>query len=333
MKKIVKVSLIGCGTILGLVVIAGIGLAVWFHHLQSNAGYAEDWNATDGQVVKDLAYGDSASNRFDLYIPAKASKTRPQALMLFIHGGSWTGGDKSEQEFACRRYAKMGYFTATMNYTLIGKDHPESSLMSMLREIRSCVAAIVAYTKAEGYRLDRMAVGGISAGGHLALLYGLKCADASPLPIAFVASRVGPTDLTQIFAVPDSLIQAVAADARAGREHPKQKELDGLLFNVSGRHMTPDMYTKQAVDSLLLAASPVRYVSAQSASVLMAYGEQDPIVRPVHARRLDSLLTVHRVPHHLVFFPHSGHMLGRDPGQARQFVSLVLQYCRRYFGY
>ena len=331
MKKIVKVSLIGCGTILGLVVIAGIGLAVWFHHLQSNAGYAEDWNATDGQVVKDLAYGDSASNRFDLYIPAKASKTRPQALMLFIHGGSWTGGDKSEQEFACRRYAKMGYFTATMNYTLIGKNHPESSLMSMLREIRSCVAAIVAYTKAEGYRLDRMAVAGISAGGHLALLYGLKCADVSPLPIAFIASRVGPTDLTQIFAVPDSLIQAVAADARAGREHPKQKELDGLLFNVSGRHMTPDMYTKQAVDSLLLAASPVCYVSAQS--VLMAYGRKDPIVRPVHANLLDSVLTANHVPHQLIFFQNSDHMLGRDPGQARQFVSLVRQYCRRYFGY
>ena len=38
---------------------------------------------------------------------------------------------------------------------------------------------------------------------------------------------------------------------------------------------------------------------------------------------MDSLLTAHRVPHHLVFFPHSGHMLGRDPGQARQFVSLA----------
>ncbi len=333
MKKIVKVSLIGCGTILGLVVIAGIGLAVWFHHLQSNAGYAEDWNATDGQVVKDLAYGDSASNRFDLYIPAKASKTRPQALMLFIHGGSWTGGDKSEQEFACRRYAKMGYFTATMNYTLIGKDHPESSLMSMLREIRSCVAAIVAYTKAEGYRLDRMAVAGISAGGHLALLYGLKCADVSPLPIAFIASRVGPTDLTQIFAVPDSVIQTVAADVQAGRPSDKQEELNGLITGITGSPIGVDQYTKPAIDSLILTASPVAYVTPASAPVLMAYGRKDPIVRPVHANLLDSVLTANHVPHQLIFFPNSGHMLGRDPEQAQQFVSLVRRYCRRYFGY
>ena len=87
MKKVTKVSLIGCGTVLGLVIVAAIGIGIWFHHASSNAGYVEDWDAADGQVIKDLSYGDSAANRYDLYIPAKASKTRPQALMLFIFRG------------------------------------------------------------------------------------------------------------------------------------------------------------------------------------------------------------------------------------------------------
>jgi len=332
MKKIAKYSLIGCGTVLGLIIAAAIGMGLWWNQIQKNGGYKEGWSDSDGQVERNLAYGDSTSQRFDFFIPASVSKEKPQALMLFIHGGSWTGGDKGEQEFACRRYAKEGYFTAQMNYTLISKNSPETNLTTMLDEIQMCISKIVEYTNEKGYQLDRVALGGISAGGHLALLYGLKCAEQSPLPIAFIASRVGPTDLTKIFAVPDSTIQAVAADVKAGKDNPHKAELDRLIRWMSGQTLQPDQYTRHHIDSLILSASPVTYVSQQSAPVLLAYGGKDPIVRPVHAHSIDSLLQAAHVPHRLIMFPNSGHMLGKDPDCATQFIGLVQQYCKQYLG-
>jgi acetyl esterase/lipase len=332
MKKIAKYSLLGCGTVICLLIMAAIGMKLWWHHLQDNGGYTEDWADTDGLVERDLAYGDGISQRFDLFIPASASKERTQALLLFIHGGAWNAGDKVEQEFACRRYAKAGYFTAQMNYTLIGNNNPEANLTTMLDEIQMCVNHIVEYSKSKGYQLDQMALGGLSAGGHLALLYGLKCADQSPLPIAFIASRVGPTDLTEYFTVPDSTIQAIADDVKAGRNNPNQQEIERLVRWVSGQTLRSDQYTRQHIDSLLLSASPVTYVNRQSAPVLLAYGGEDSIVRPIHAHRIDSLLEASEVSHQLVMFPHSGHFLDKDPDCAIQFVGLVHQYCKQYLG-
>lgn len=66
-------------------------------------------------VVKDQRYGPDARNVIDVYAPQDA---RNAPVALFIHGGSWTGGDKSDHAFVGDSLARAGYVTGVMNYRL-----------------------------------------------------------------------------------------------------------------------------------------------------------------------------------------------------------------------
>ena len=333
MKKRVKIPLIIIGVIIGLLAVAAIGVYIWWNSMLTKAGYKEDWSDADGTVITDIAYGKKPSNTFDLYIPATASKDRPQALMLYIHGGAWTGGDKSEEAFDCRRFAKEGYFTATMDYTVINPNNHQASVMSMLDEIQACVTRIKEYTDSLGYHIDRMSTSGISAGGHLSMLYALKCADQSPIPIVFIAQRVGPANLAKMFGISKEDIDEVAADIKAGRPNEKKTEIDKTIFVVTGKTMTPQMYTKEIIDSLLLSSSPVTYIGPNSVPAAMAYGEKDGTVHPMHPQEIDSLYKAYNIPHVLMMFPNSGHLLADDPDYSQRYIAEVKKYCKKYFGY
>ncbi|AWN22928.1 alpha/beta hydrolase [Deinococcus irradiatisoli] len=71
-------------------------------------------------VTRNLHYGPDPRNVLDIYAPAQASQ-RP--VVLFIHGGSWTSGDKNEYVFAGDSLARAGYVTAVMSYRL-APQHP-----------------------------------------------------------------------------------------------------------------------------------------------------------------------------------------------------------------
>ena len=66
------------------------------------------------QILRDLEYvqGGHERNRLDLYLPEKA--TRPLPVILWVHGGGWSKGDKSNGP--AFRFATKGYAVASMNY-------------------------------------------------------------------------------------------------------------------------------------------------------------------------------------------------------------------------
>ena len=78
-------------------------------------------NLTGLKVTRDLKYGPDARNVLDLYEPEGGGANRP--VVLFIHGGSWSGGSKAEYVFVGDSLARAGYVTAVMNYRLAPR-HP-----------------------------------------------------------------------------------------------------------------------------------------------------------------------------------------------------------------
>lgn len=52
------------------------------------------WDDTVGTVQTDFTYGDSEFHKFDLYLPADSTRDA-YGLVVYIHGGGFTGGDKS----------------------------------------------------------------------------------------------------------------------------------------------------------------------------------------------------------------------------------------------
>jgi len=70
-------------------------------------------------VVTEQRYGPDARNMLDVYAPPNA---RNAPVVLFVHGGSWEGGDKSGHKFVGESLARAGYVTGVMNYRLAPKN-------------------------------------------------------------------------------------------------------------------------------------------------------------------------------------------------------------------
>ncbi len=81
----------------------------------------------ESQILRDISYDPatgSPKQRLDLYLPAPGS--RPWPAVVFIHGGSWTSGDRSLEVGGADVYgnigrflAQHGYGTAVISYRLI----------------------------------------------------------------------------------------------------------------------------------------------------------------------------------------------------------------------
>lgn len=149
-----------------------------------------------GTVYRDLAYGKGPSNKFDLYLPADDTK-ESYGLVVYLHAGGFTAGDKKDDEEMLRWLCSKGYVAAGINYTLRDEAHPEASVYSQSVEIRESIPFVIAEAKARGYSIDEMAIGGGSAGHCLAMLYGYRDADTSPVPVRMVFGAVGPPAFTR----------------------------------------------------------------------------------------------------------------------------------------
>ena len=79
--------------------------------------FSVDWNDSVGMVHNDISYGSGEANKFDLYVPADDSREN-YGLIVYLHAGGFTGGDKSGDVGILEWLCSKGYVTAGINYTL-----------------------------------------------------------------------------------------------------------------------------------------------------------------------------------------------------------------------
>ena len=274
-------------------------------------GGQEAWSEEDGQFIPNQVYDKEKNLVYDLYIPKDLKKDAPVRLMLFIHGGAWKGGSRHDIAYDCRYYTKQqNCVTATIEYSLLSPQHPEVTIPTMLDEITACIGAIKEKLTAEGYQTSKIALSGVSAGGHLALLYSYSRAEESPIPIAFVFEFVGPTDFCE---------RTLGANDSAG-----------LLSFIVGKKIKPEYVNKKKVKELAESLSPVSFVTDKSVPTIYAYGGKDWLVKLCHRDALTQALEKNGVPHVCVDFPNSDHGMSNDPGKIEEFRKAVMSYCDKY---
>ena len=335
MKKVLKVTLI----LLGIVLFAGLVLigTLWykFDQIEVQSGRKVEWNADSCKVLTNLPYGKGDRNVYDLYLPAKG---KSNALMLFIHGGSWMSGNKEDMEWAAHRYVQEGYVTATINYSRLGNDktvidgHPtEPSIASMITEIYMAVQAIKDKCKELKCPLTQMAIGGYSAGGHLAMLYTARHATTSPLPIRFQISWVGPTDFAYIFPTNAERMEQIW-NGTDEESMTKRKEYSLMMYSLTGDlALLSTKYSAALEDSLKRVASPLHNITASTAPAVLAYGAKDGLVAARHGEAMSRALSAMGIENKLYIFPNSGHELGFDAEYADSVQHTIKDYCKRYF--
>ena len=80
------------------------------NHLVSQSSYTAEF---------DLCYGTAARQVLDLYHAKQPRQGRP--LIVFVHGGAWSHGDKKDYRFVAEAFTKHGYNVAILNYQLAPK--------------------------------------------------------------------------------------------------------------------------------------------------------------------------------------------------------------------
>ncbi len=108
----------------------------------------------------------AAQNNLDLYLPEGASNF---PVVVFVHGGAWTAGDKLLGAPVGNTLAARGIGVASIDYRLApAVQNPEQA-----RDVARAFAWVHANIKTRGGDPDSMFLSGHSAGGQLAALVGL----------------------------------------------------------------------------------------------------------------------------------------------------------------
>ena len=119
-------------------------------------------------ATKNIPYIDNAGakQKLDLYLP-KDKTNFP--VLVFIHGGGWTSGDRALYQPLGNMLAKAGIGVAIPSYRLM----PGVKFSEQVDDAAASVAWVAKNIESRGGDLKRFFVSGHSAGGHLVSLLGL----------------------------------------------------------------------------------------------------------------------------------------------------------------
>ena len=204
--------------------------------------------------VADLPYGAGPRNTLDVYSP-RAASNRP--IVIFWHGGSWTGGSKSFYRFVGAALAERGFVAVLPDYRLF----PEVKFPQFMDDGARAVAWVRKHGHEYGGDPERIVLMGHSAGAHMAALLALNDrylvdAGVPPRVIVGLVGLSGP--------------YALAPDT-------------DTLRTIFGSPYTPADW------------QPVQFVGAHSPPTLLIQGLDDEVVSPSHTQKLRAALEAHAI--------------------------------------
>ena len=246
------------------------------------------------EEIKNVEYKniEGESLQVDFYKPKNL--TKPAPLLVFIHGGAWKHGKRSDYKVYLIPFAEMGYVTATVSYRLLDKwTYP-----ACVEDIADAVNWFYSQSEKYGYDPDRIALIGGSAGGHLSMLGGygwknpkdsLTC--ESTHKIKAVVDIYGPVDFTTEYA----------------RNHPLITRFIAKSYSEA-----PELYVE---------ASPAHYLRQGIPPTLIFQGSCDELVPASQSDTLKARLDRIGVP--CVYYKLPGWPHTMDVDQR------VNDYCRK----
>ena len=220
-----------------------------------------------------VSYGNDGNQVFDIYLPA--GRTLNTKVMILVHGGGWTSGDKEDmdpykdimlQELPDIAIVNINYRLADQNTLPLPMQTDDiTSVINFLKTNQNEYAISTDY----GFT-------GVSAGGHLALLWSYSLDTEND--VEMVCSIVGPTNL---------------ADP-AYTENP----IYDPIFEIFG-----DELTNQYLEN----SSPLHRVTASAPPTILFYGGQDPLVPTSQGIDMDARLETLGITHEFTFYENEGH--------------------------
>ena len=208
------------------------------------------------KLIEGLEYSNPDDQHLQLNLALPSSKEGRSAAVLCVHGGGFRAGKRERWNKLCRQLAERGYVAATATYRLA----PKYQFPAAVHDVKAAVRWL--RKNADKYRIDpnRIGVVGDSAGGHLAQFLGVTGGvsrfegpqeDKHSSRVQCVVNYYGPSDLTKSYG--KSVDAAEVLPLWLGGDATKERQ----------RH---------------ILASPLNWVTPNSAPTLLLHGSKDPYV-------------------------------------------------------
>jgi acetyl esterase/lipase len=239
---------------------------------------AEFWGHRYSSQVN-VSYGEQPAQVFDLYLYGQrtgepdyfAADPAPRPTLVWIHGGGWVAGDKAREIPWLIPYLQRGWNVANVNY----RQGPNTAPLAA-DDVLCAYQRITEILTAAGMPLDQVVVSGASAGGHLALVVGMRNSDGEhPCQVA-----TPPKAIVNWFGITD--IEAVHEFLRKTR--PKTNYAASWIGDMT------------RLSDISAAHSPLFLVSENTPPIITVHGDRDSVVPFEQATALhESLSTPNRL--------------------------------------
>ncbi len=195
--------------------------------------------------------------QLDLYLPLdyeKSEETYP--VLLVIHGGGWSAGDKSHATGWAHHYVPLGFVVVGINYRL----QPKFPMPAQIIDCKSAVRWLRAH--AHEYKIDAKHFGawGHSAGGHLSSLLAVL-GDSKEFDQGEYLEQSSAIQAVCDYCGPSDFIAWA-------KDKPEQEGSYKKLFGG----------TPEEKRELIEKMSPVRHVSAKTPPILIVHAIDDELV-------------------------------------------------------
>ena len=285
----------------------GFGLGLFFVALFLwGSVWASQVVATES--IEDIPFAevDGRALLLDLHLPTNKNP----ALVVYIHGGGWKGGSKASCHV--KWLTEYGFAVASISYRLTD----EAIFPAQIHDCKGAIRWLRANAGEYGFSVDRIAVTGTSAGGHLSALVGtsggvksLEGEVGGNLEYSSRADAVvdfyGPTDFA---------LRAITQPHRANEE-------GSVVYRLLGGGA--DQKTEMAK-----WASPVTHVSSDDPPFLVLHGDRDRTVLLDQSERMREAYLAAELPLELMVLKDAGH--GGSPFFTGDSRTKVVSFLRQH---
>jgi len=221
--------------------------------------------------------------KLDIWYPNQIKHAYP--LIFFAHGGGWISGFRNQPNNVswCKFLASKGFATASIDYRLAMRN----SMENILTDYTDALDFVK--NNAEKLRInkDDILLMGLSAGGHLALLYASYHSfmnhETKMKGIKGVSVYYSPSDLRDMF----------------GKE---QKSLFARFATMATLKGVPDNKP-----GLYHYYSPIEWISERMIPTLVAHGKKDMVVPYTSSINLVTKLKSKNIPFRFLLHKEGGH--------------------------
>ena len=251
-----------------------------------------------------IGEGGGRSLEADILLPPLEEKNRP--AVLFIHGGGWIEGDRSQLRGYGILLARLGFVCMCNSYRLSN----ESIWPAQIQDVNCAIRYLRTNATDLGLDPDRIGVSGNSAGGHLSLM-------------------AAATNYDQIFEGEggsnkvSSEIKAVCAiyPPTTIRQLEMLNPLENAFLMLMGKEAKKEDFDK---------ASPLNYVTEDYPPCMLIHGSADSVVRLKDSTKFYEKLIEFNRPASLHIFSEEEHAFDGEPDYGRAIADLQALFFKKY---